>query len=484
MTSLNKRWENNNPEFVVIYGRRRVGKSELIDRFLDGKLGLRLLAREESKELQLRRFSDEVADFFNDDFLRKTGFSDWDSFFEYLYQRSDERIVIAIDEFPYLVKEDSALPSILQSFWDLKLKGSKIFLILCGSSIRMMESMIMEYKSPLYGRRTGQILLRPLSFIHIYDYIGDFKQAVYYYSVYGGIPAHITGLDISLSIEESITENIFRRDSYLFRDVEFVLRSELNEPRYYFSILLSVSNGNHSQGLIADDTGLSKGIVNKYLFTLIDLDLIERKVPATVSKRSHRGLYYIKDNLFLFWFRFAYPNVMLIERDLGDVAVKNQVMPYLNAFTGLRFEEIVEDIFLSVNGREILPFVFTGCGSWWHKGEEIDGVFYSDSENKILFCEYKWQDNVKADVIIQKLKEKSDKVSWKKDNRTEYFCVVARSFDNGNSGGSGILISPENPDSPGISGFSRTSDGKNQITDNIILFDMSDIEAMCRKATK
>ncbi|UUX92516.1 ATP-binding protein [Methanoplanus endosymbiosus] len=467
MSSLNSRWKSNKPEFIVIYGRRRVGKSELIDRFLNKKRGLRLLAREEARELQLRRFSVEVADYFNDDFLRKTGFSDWDSFFEYLYQKSDERIIIAIDEFPYLVKEDNALPSILQSFWDLKLKETKIFLILCGSSVRMMESMVMEYNSPLYGRRTGQVLLRPLHFIHIYDYIKDIKKAVNYYSVYGGIPAYITSLNVSQSIEESITENIFRKDSYLFRDIEFVLRSELSEPRYYFSILLSISNGNHSQGLITNDTGLSKGIVNKYLSTLIDLDLVKRKVPATVSKRCHRGLYYIKDNLFLFWFRFAYPNIMLIERDLGDAAVKNQVMPYFSDYTGLRFEEIVEDIFLSVNGRDVLPFLFTGYGSWWHKGEEIDGIYYSDSEDKILFCEYKWQDNVQADILLQKLKEKSQKVSWKKENRTEYFCLVARSFDS------------QDRHTPAF----KTS-GKKEINNNTVLLDINDIEALCRKASE
>lgn len=466
MSSLNSRWKGKSPEFIVIYGRRRVGKSELIDRFLNKKKGLRLLAREEAKELQLRRFSEEVADYFNDDFLRKTGFSDWDSFFEYLYQKSDERIIIAIDEFPYLVKEDNTLPSILQSFWDLKLKYTKIFLILCGSSIRMMESMVMEYNSPLYGRRTGQILLRPLHFIHIYDYIKDIKKSINYFSVYGGIPAYITGLNISQSIEKSITDNIFRKDSYLFRDIEFVLRNELSEPRYYFSILLSISNGNHSQGLITNDTGLSKGIVNKYLSTLIDLDLVTRKVPATVSKRSHRGLYYIKDNLFLFWFRFAYPNVMLIERDLGDAAVKKQVMPYLSDYTGLRFEEIAEDIFLSVNGRDVLPFFFTGWGSWWHKGEEIDGIYYSETENKILFCEYKWQDNVKADVLIRKLKEKSQKVSWNRDNRTEYFCIVARSFNNGTW---------ETSEQTEISGREKEAE-------NIILLDINDIEILCRKA--
>lgn len=149
LSLLNQRFESPKAEFVVIYGRRRIGKSELIDQFINNR-GIRLLAREESKTLQLRIFAHKLGEFFNDDLLKKTEFTGWDGFFEYLSGRSDERLVLAIDEFPYLVREDPGLPSILQDYWDNKLKDSNIFLVLCGSSISMMEKMVMGYSTPLY----------------------------------------------------------------------------------------------------------------------------------------------------------------------------------------------------------------------------------------------------------------------------------------------------------------------------------------------
>lgn len=240
---LDERYEKDGTELIVLYGRRRVGKSELVDQFIASKSGIRLLAREESKNLQLRRFSSEMADFFQDNFLKKNGFLDWDSFFEYILQHSGSRITIAIDEFPYLVKEDPSLPSILQAYWDTHLKDTQVFLILSGSSISMMEASTMSHASPLFGRRTGQILLQPLRFIHILEYLGDIRKAVEFYSVFGGTPAYIMAASPDTDIMMNIGEKILREDSFLFRDVDFVIRSELTEPRYYLSILYSIAQG-------------------------------------------------------------------------------------------------------------------------------------------------------------------------------------------------------------------------------------------------
>ena len=159
----------------------------------------------------------------------------------YLSQHAASRNVIAIDEFPYLIKEDPSLPSMLQEYWDTRLKNTRIFLILSGSSISMMESATMEYGSPLFGRRTGQILLQPLRFVHVLDYLGEMKKAVEFYAVFGGTPAYLMAADPDRDIQENIEEKVMREDSFLFRDVEFVLRTELVEPRYYFSILFSLA---------------------------------------------------------------------------------------------------------------------------------------------------------------------------------------------------------------------------------------------------
>jgi len=428
LTHLHERYRSESAEFIVLYGRRRIGKSELIDQFLHTTAGIHLIAREESKNLQLRKFSRDLGAYFQDPFLQKNGFSDWDSFFEYLIQHAGSRIVIAIDEFPYLIKEDPSLPSMLQEYWDTRLKNTRIFLILSGSSISMMESATMEYGSPLFGRRTGQILLQPLRFVHVLDYLGEMKKAVEFYAVFGGTPAYLMAADPDRDIQENIEEKVMREDSFLFRDVEFVLRTELVEPRYYFSILFSLAQGNHSIGLVCNDTGLSKSIVNKYLSILIDLKLVYRRIPVTEGYKSRKGLYFLSDNLFDFWFSFVNPNLDALERGNARLIADHYVRPHFARYVGKHVEGMVMDLFDHFNRRALLPFVFARIGSWWHRGEEIDIVCLAEDPHHILFCECKWQDDVDAAEIFSELQRKASLVSWHNEGRSEHFCVVARSF--------------------------------------------------------
>ena len=428
LANLRERYESGNAEFIVLYGRRRVGKSELIDQFLNSHHGIRVLAREESKSLQLKKMAADLGAFFKDPFIQKNGFSDWDSVFLYLLSHTGERVVIAFDEFPYLVAGDSSLPSLLQGYWDSHLKDTGVFLILSGSSISMMESITMEYKSPLFGRRTGQILLSPLRFIHVLDYMQDLKKSVEFYAVFGGTPAYIMTADPSKDIMTNIASQIMREDAFLFRDVEFLLRSELFEPRNYFSILFSLAQGNHSIGLICNDTGLSKSVVNKYLSVLIDLHLVHRRIPVTENTKSRKGLYYLSDNLFDFWFRFVNPFLDTLERGNTDILLKQHVKPQFPGYVGKHFEAMVMDLFELYNLHSVLPFVFTRIGSWWHKGEEIDIVALREDEQKILFCECKWQDDVNGERVFAELTSKAAGVSWHNDRREEFFCIVARSF--------------------------------------------------------
>lgn len=424
LSLLKERFNSNRAEFIVIYGRRRIGKSELIDRFIKNN-GIRLLAREEAKTLQLRIFARKLGEFFDDELLRKTEFTGWDGFFEYLSGKADERIIIAIDEFPYLIKEDPAIPSILQDYWDNKLKKTKLFLILCGSSITMMESKVMGYSSPLYGRRTGQLLLKQIHFVHTLEYIKNFERAVEFYSVFGGTPAYIMETNPEKDIFTNIEDNILREDSFLYRDVEFVLRQELTEPRYYFSILLSIAKGNHRIGLIANDTGLSISIVNKYLSILNDLQLVYRRVPVTESYKSRKGMHFLADNLFDFWFRFVYPDMEEIEKGKGDMVVES-IKPQFNQYVGRHFENIVQEVLEVLNEQELLPFRFTRIGKWWHKEKEIDVVALNEKNKNAIFCECKWSDNVSAHEILKDLKEKAEFVPLEREK--EYYIIFAKSF--------------------------------------------------------
>ena len=289
----------------------------------------------------------------------------------------------------------------------------------------MMESKVMGYKSPLYGRRTGQLLLKQIPFMHILDYIGRFERAVEFYSVFGGTPAYIIETDPEKDVFTNIEDTILREDSFLYRDVEFVLRQELTEPRYYFSILQSIAKGNHRIGLIANDTGLSVSIVNKYLSVLSDLQLVYRMLPVTESYKSRKGMHFLADNMFDFWFRFVYPDMEAIEKGNGAMVAQN-IKPRFNQYVGRHFETIVQEILEVLNERELLPFRFTRVGKWWHKEEEIDVVALNEKIKSAIFCECKWSDNVNATKIIRKLREKAGFVPV--ESEKEYYMIFAKSF--------------------------------------------------------
>ncbi len=427
LSALIRRFDKARAELVILYGRRRVGKSELLDQFLTHVPGVRLLAREESKHLQLRRITTEIAGLFGDEYVSKVPFPDWDAFFLYLLQHGESRTVIAIDEFPYLVSEEPGLPSLLQYYWDTGLSKTSLFLILSGSSISFVESSLMQYKSPLYGRRTGQILLKPFRFIDYYPYVRDINKAILMYSIFGGTPAYCVREDVSDEISDIIIHNLLSEDAFLFRDVEFVLRMELREPRYYYSILLSIANGNTTIGRITNDCGLEKGTVSKYLGTLGDLQLIRREIPILANSKSRRGLYLLNDNLFSFWFRFVYPYRKEIERGEADYVYNECIVPELDTYLGHRFEEIILDIFYFFNSKGIFPVRFKEIGRWWHKDQEIDIVACDPHSDTILFCECKWQDEVSVSRLMARLIKKASFVTWGSQERKEIYCVVARS---------------------------------------------------------
>ncbi len=428
LKALSERYGSERAEFIVIYGRRGVGKSELIEHFLGDKDGVRLLAREEAETIQLRRFSERLAQFFKDEVLAKSPFNNWDAFFTYLVEKSGKRLVLALDEFPYLVGENPALPSIIQDYWDNRLKKTKIFLILCGSSISMMERKVLGHKSPLYGRRTGQLLLKPFSFKDVFRHLGrGMRESVEFYSVFGGTPAYVIQIDEEKFLLENIADKVLRKDSPLYRDVEFLLREELKEPRYYFSVLCSIAKGNTRIGEIMNDTGLKKGIVAKYLSVLSDLQLVKREVPVTESPlKSRRGVYTLQDNFFKFWFRYVYPHKEEVESNRQDEIIR-EVKNTLPSYVSPAFEEVCKEGVFELEKNGEIPH-FTKIGRWWYKGEEIDLVCLNEHTREILFAECKWGEKVDAVRFFNELKEKARFLRWKNERRDEFYAIFAKSF--------------------------------------------------------
>jgi len=427
LKALEERWKSKKAEFMVLYGRRRVGKTELINKLIEGKRGIRLLGRTESEKNHLDRFSADLAAFFKDDVLKSSPFQNWDAFFAYLAEKTkEEKIIIAIDEFPYFVDASASLPSILQDHWDKTLRHSRLYLILCGSSITMMLEKILGSKSPLYGRRTGQLKIEPMDFSNSRKFFRKYalKDCVYAYAILGGTPGYLMEFEDQKGILENVQEKFLRKDRFLFQDAEFLLKEELKEPKFYFSILRAIAIGKTRIGDVINETGLQKGVVSKYLSVLIDLDLVKREVPVTEKQRhkSRKGIYLLKDYFFRFWFNFIFPHIEEIEKRHTDPLLR-RIAQNLDPYTSFIFEDICRDWLWNLR-----LFEYEKVGKWWQNEDEIDIVAINGKEKKILFAECKWQDDVDATELLARLQEKKSRVEWNASQRTEYYALFARTF--------------------------------------------------------
>jgi hypothetical protein len=291
----------------------------------------------------------------------------------------------------------------------------------------MMESEVLAEKSPLFGRRTGQIQLKPFRFAEAREFFprASFDRCLELYALAGGNPSYLKRLDPGRSALANIVTLVLPPEAFLAREVEFLLREELREPRNYFAILKSIAFGKSKIGEIVNDTGLEKGILHRYLFTLDDLQVIHKEVPVTerLPLKSRKGLYRIQDQFIKFWFRHILPNRTAIEEGRFD-----RLLPRLEAdFPALvaeNYEKLTVDI---VQAHEGLFFPMDAAGRWWNRAEEIDLVAINEERREILFGEAKWSARPVGTDILTELKRKAPLVDWHNGERTERFCLFSRS---------------------------------------------------------
>lgn len=429
LSFLEGKFKEQGAQFVVVYGRRRVGKTELIKQLFRDKPHIYFLADKGPEKEQLKELSSKVMEFFGDKSLAEVGIPDWVKLFEYIKEKAEKRFIIVIDEFPYLTGANKAIPSLLQKGWDEYLQEKNIFLILCGSSISMMEKGVLSYRSPLYGRRTGQIKLEPLRFKDMLDFFpqSKFKEVIEFYSVLGGIPAYLikfSGRDVFSNVKEKI----LKKGELLYEEPEFILREELREPTNYFSIIKAISFGKTRINEISQISYLPVVKIPRYLGVLERLNILKREVPITERNpaRSKKGLYKIQDNLFRFWFRYVYPNKSDIEEGKVDLVLEKIIKPSFDQFVSYVFEDISRQGLLELSKQRKLPIDFTKIGKWWYKGDEIDLVALNDLTKEILFAECKWQAQKVGKELVEELLKKKELVDWNKGRRKEYFAIFSR----------------------------------------------------------
>ena len=426
LAALQGAYAGNSSQFFVIYGKRRVGKTELVKQFFRELPHIYYLSDKASEKDQLRMLSEKVGLFYQDEFLLSRGFGAWYDCFKYLKNKG--RLVLVIDEFPYLIEANRAIPSIFQKGWDEDLKDSGIFLILLGSSIGMMETEVLGYKSPLFGRRTGQLQVEPLSFDAARKFFPEVSLPDFLpiYAVLGGTPAYLRQFDPRADFLDNVRTKILAPDAYLYREPDFILWAELREPRNYFAILRAISLGKSKAGEIINETGLEKNVLGKYLSVLGELKYIRRVVPVTetLPEKSKKGLYQMADPFFRFWFHFVYPNRSFIEEGQFDFVMERKIKPAFDQFMALAFEDVCRDLVRNNVWRDCR---FERVGRWWSKEGEIDIVATSETENTLLCGEAKWSIRPVGTDILDDLKRKAALVPWGKPGRKEIIVLFSRS---------------------------------------------------------
>ena len=423
MSTLEKEYNREN-SFVVLYGRRRTGKTTLIKEFIKDKNAFYFFADKQNESLQINRFKNQLAEHFKDEFLKKIEINDWDTIFDYFISKiGDEKFVLVIDEFQYLCLMNKGFSSIFQRIYDEKIADKNIMVILCGSLISMMYSEVLSYDSPLYGRRTAQIKLQPISFEYYKEFFDNKskRELIEFYSITGGIPKYILEFDRNKSPLWNIENNIFNKDNFLYSEPKFLLQEEINDLSRYFSILNSIALGNTKLSSICSHLGINSNGITSYITKLIDLDILEKEVPVTENiENGKKGLYKIKDNYLKFWFSYVYPYQSYLEIENLSYPLE-KIKNEFNLWVSKIYEDLARETVL--NNSEI-PFPIKKLGRWWNNNEEIDIVGLGD--NEIIFGECKWSNKKVGLSVLLSLKEKSKSVKWSNNSRKEYFILFSK----------------------------------------------------------
>lgn len=409
---LLKRWKKRKPEFVVIYGRRRVGKTALISKFCQDKPHVFFTGLESSAKENLQNFSQSIHNAKGSQGEAPV-YSDFEAAFLAVAELArDEQIVLVIDEYPYLAAAYPGISSLLQRLIDHEYKSTKIFLILCGSSMSFMENQVLGAKSPLFGRRTAQIKLNPMQFSETRLFHSEYsmEEQALCFGIVGGIPLYQRQIENELSLEENIKQNILETSSYLFEEPTNFLKQEVREPACYNAIAQAIATGSSKLNQIATKTGLESSACVNYLKNLTALSIVKRETPLG-EKNSRNSIYKLADPLFRFWYRFIPRHYSQLQNGMVD-NVYSQIEPFFNEYMGSVFEDICMEWLWGQNAKNSLPFNFAQIGRWWGTDKrtktqvEID-IIGEDKTEAAIFSECKWRNEPVDTDVIKSLQEKS-----------------------------------------------------------------------------
>lgn len=434
LSSLGNLYQKTKEEaqFLILYGKRRIGKTELIKHAFSEKPFLYYLATKGTAKDQLGTLTTLVASYFREEYLGRDTFPTFRELFDYLGKKlkeSGERLVLVIDEFPYLTESNKAVSSYFQYGWDEQLRYTNILLVIMGSSVSMMYRHALSKKAPLFGRRTSSWLLGPFSFTQARKFYpqASFKKAFEFFAILGGVPAYLKEFDAEKSLVQNIEERIFGKREFLNIEPEYLLTEEFKEPNKYLTILKAVGLKRSKYGELLQVTGMENSELSSYLNTLIALRLVKREVPVTEKNphTSKKGAYSLSDSFLRFYFSIIYPNQSLIEIGSSS-ALFERYGEVLTNIIAKAYEDSSLEFIQEVIKKGALP-AFEQFGRWWDKDTaEIDLVGLNGHDNSILFVETKWNTKPIGLEVLNHLKKNAAIVSWGRLGRKEYFALIAK----------------------------------------------------------
>ena len=397
LRTMNNRYKKDRFECIVIYGRRRVGKTALINEFCKGKPTVYFSALNASSQENLEALSKAIYTCQNSDSTSNPTYRSYEDALEAITEMAmEKRLVFVIDEYPYLAKAEKSISSRLQHIIDHSWQDSRIYLILCGSSMSFMEYQVLGYESPLYGRRTAQFKIQALTYREITEFHPELKAAdqALLYGVTGGIPHYINKLDVESNLDEALLDNLFSTSSYLFEEPENLLKQELREPAIYNSVISAIAAGASHSNEISTKVGLESGVCAKYLKVLLDLGILKKETPIT-EKPGKKTIYAIDDNFFRFWYRFVPRNMSVISAGRMRLIYEQAVKRFYPDYMGLVFEKMCQEYLLRY--AKDLPILLSNVGQWWgtdsktRREVQIDivGAPVDGNEYLIGSCKYR-----------------------------------------------------------------------------------------------
>ncbi|MGN0679060.1 MAG: ATP-binding protein [Oscillospiraceae bacterium] len=433
LASLNSLFVTDKFEFAVIYGRRRVGKTALINHFISDKKAIYFMGVESNEKQNLENLSRSIIEY-SSGIEGDTTFSSFQAAFEYVFALAErERLVLVIDEYPYVARASRSLASTLQMLIDKHKDTSKLMLILCGSSMSYMEDNVLAYKAPLYGRRTAQLKILPFNFKEVCRYYKGMsnEDKALMYGIVGGTPQYLLQMSDKLSVEENVKRTFLNPVSFLYEEPTNLLKQEVREPAIYTAIITAIASGATKMSEISAKVGENTNVCSAYIKSLINLGIVQRESPYG-EKNSRKSIYIIEDNMFRFWYRFIPENNSFIARDAADLAYR-KIEPYLPDYMGKVFEEICRQYLWELLLHGKCPIEFSSLGRWWgtdpikRSQTEID-IMGEGDKNSAIFGECKWT-NEKIDLgVLELLVSRSNLFSYKNKH---YFLFAKSGFTKG-----------------------------------------------------